>query len=154
MGDKIHYYCLNESMICDILPSQSVIFGHRVCAHQELHSQIPPEPNRGLWPTLLLYLHSIHTHFGHFHTRGWICFSEPVLQLLNTISAQSSISFALNRSKLRQESRWAPSHDPRCISGKASSFVSVVEYSHRFTNPPFSSSRGRYLMPQWKVDHM
>lgn len=47
MGDKIQYYCLNEPMTCDILPSQSVIFGHRLCAHQVLHSQIPPEPNGG-----------------------------------------------------------------------------------------------------------
>lgn len=38
MGDKIQYYCLNEPMTCDILPSQSVIFGHRLCAHQALHS--------------------------------------------------------------------------------------------------------------------
>lgn len=69
---------------CDILPSRSVVFGHRLRAHQEPHSQIAPEPNRGLRPALLLHLHlHLRTHFGHVYTRGWTRSYEAALQLQN-----------------------------------------------------------------------
>lgn len=80
MGDKIQYYCLNEPMTCDILASQSVLFGHRLCAHQALHSQIPPEPNGGsAAPLILLCVHSTHT----FYISSWISFYQSTLQFLN-----------------------------------------------------------------------
>lgn len=98
MGDKIQYYCLNEPMTCDILASQSVIFGHRLCAHQALHSQIPPEPNRGSTAPDSA-LRPQHSHLLHKQLDQFLPIHPPVPE--HTVnSAQCSQSVPQNGSKL------------------------------------------------------
>lgn len=125
MGDKIHYYCLNELLWHSAL-SAGNLWPQAACPPGASFID-PPEPDRGLRPILLLKLHSIHAPFGHFYTRGL----DPFLPTCSPApehacnSTQSSKSLAPNRSKPRPESRWAPSRDPRRISGKAGSFVGL-----------------------------
>lgn len=139
MGNKLQYYCLNEPMTCDILPSQSVFFGHRLCAHQALHSWVPPEPDGGsVASAFALHPQPPHPHRERSHKRLDSLLPSPPPVPEHTInSAQSSESVPPKGSKLSRESRWAPSHglcqwkgQPVCLSLRWN--------IPRFTNPPLS----------------
>lgn len=137
MGDKIHYYCLNELLWHSAL-SAGNLWPQAACPPGASFID-PPEPDRGLRPILLLKLHSIHTHFGHFYTRGWTRSYQPALQLRNMHETQHNPASHLHRTAPNRGQ--SPGGHPAVIHAAsverpARSSVSVVEYRHRFTNPP------------------
>lgn len=138
MGDKIQYYCLNEPMTCDILPSQSVIFGHRLCAHQALHSQIPPEPNGGsVASTSALHPQHSHPHRELLHKQlDQLLPIHPPVPEHTVNSAQSSQSHQTGQNRGKSPGGHPAMVYAVSLERPAHLFVSALEYSHRFTNPP------------------
>lgn len=156
MGNKIHY-CLNEPMTREILPSRSVglLWPQAVCPPGASFKD-STRATRGLWPLLLLYIHSIHTPIGNAYTSGWIRFSQPPFSSW-TYSKLSTIQRVSPTKRDKTEPRVPVGTQPWSVSVErpARLFVSAAEYSHRFTNPPlYLPSRLEALRPgAWKVDH-
>lgn len=134
MGDKIHYYCLNELLWHSAL-SAGNLWPQAVCPPGPSLID-PPEPDRGRRPILLLKQHS-HPLWALLH-KGLdpflpTCSPAPEHALNSAHPASHLHRTAPNRGQ-------SPGGHPAMIHAAsverpARSWVSVVEYHHRFTNP-------------------